>query len=116
MIFKGKESLMEKSLVHIILFFISMELQTYPTFQLYSEMTLHRVFRMTMCSLQMQHDRTIFHCRRKIHIAYLPNLATLTKAETFPCLGAGLRFFDGGRSKRGISTKIGPSNYNQCAG
>ena len=43
---------MEKSLVHIILFFIGMELRTYPTFQLHGEMTLHSVFRMR--SLQLQ--------------------------------------------------------------
>ena len=71
---------MEKSLVHIILLFINMELQTYLTFQLRGEMALH-------CSVRYQfykHDRTIFHCRHKIQIAYLPNSATLTKAETFP--------------------------------
>ena len=74
------------------------------TFQLHGEMALH-------CSVRYQfykhdlpgvpreeprspakHDRTIFHCRCEIQIAYLPNSATLTKAETFPCLEAGLGF------------------------
>ena len=83
---------MEKSLVHIILLIIGMELQTFLTFQLHGEMALH-------CSVRYQfykHDRTIFQCRRKIQIAYLPNSATLTKAGTFPCLKAGLGFYDGG--------------------
>ena len=56
-----------------------MELQTYLTFQLHGEMALH-------CSVRYQfylikHDRTIFHCRRKIQIAYLPKSATLTKLK-----------------------------------
>ena len=83
---------MEKSVVPIILLIIGMELQTFLTFQLHGEMALH-------CSVRYQfykHDRTIFQCRRKIQIAYLPNSATLTKAGTFPCLKAGLGFYDGG--------------------
>ena len=53
--------------------------------------------------------------RRKVQIAYLPNSATLTKAEKFSCLGAGLGFYDGGRQKGGVSTKIDPSNYGGVA-